>query len=131
MAVGEFEGEQTFVRTFIFGDKSKPKLVMVHGYASSGPLLCCKIANLLSEEFCVIAIDLIGMGGSSRPKDFDKHKITPEECNAYFVEYFESWRVSMCNNFHDDGSEEEFTGFYLGAHSFGGYTSGWYSVKYP
>ena len=129
--VGKFEGEETYIRTFIFGDKAKPKLVMVHGYASSGPLLCCKIAKSLSEDFCVIAIDLIGMGGSSRPKNFDKHKITPEECNSYFVEYFESWRVSMGKNFHGDGTEEEFTDFYVGAHSFGGYTTGWYSVKYP
>ena len=37
----------------------------------------------------------------------------------------------MAFNFLKNGETEEFTNFYLAAHSFGGYILGNYSVKYP
>jgi hypothetical protein len=33
----------------------------------------------LSEKFYFILIDIIGMGGSSRPKDYKEHKFSPAE----------------------------------------------------
>ena len=36
--VGTFKDEPVNIRTAICGDPSKPKLVFVHGYASSGAL---------------------------------------------------------------------------------------------
>ena len=71
------------------------------------------------------------MGASSRPDNFPKHTITPEESNEYFVDYLEKWRVSMGTHFHDDGAFEEFTDLYFAAHSFGGYCTGNYALKYP
>ena len=73
----------------------------------------------LIEKFQLILVDIIGMGGSSRPKDYKEHKFTPQQSIDYFNEYFENWRVSM-----------DITGFYLAAHSFGGYVMGNYAVKY-
>ena len=62
--------------------------------------------------------DLPGMGGSSRPDNFDTN-FKPLQVIDYFVEYIEKWRVKM-----------ELTNFYLTAHSYGGYMSGHYAVKY-
>ena len=69
--VGEFKGEPVCIRTSICGDENKPKLVFIHGYGASGPMFY-KIMQRLTQYFCVIFHDLIGMGGSSRPEDFDK-----------------------------------------------------------
>ena len=66
------------MRTNIFG-KDKPILVLIHGYAASGPLFY-KIIKPICEHFTLITIDIPGMGGSSRPDDFKK-TFTPEECN--------------------------------------------------
>ena len=52
--------------TFICGDSSKPRLVLVHGYGGSGALFY-RIFKLLMSDFHVFAIDIIGMGSSSRP----------------------------------------------------------------
>jgi pimeloyl-ACP methyl ester carboxylesterase len=50
---------------------------LIHGYASSGALMF-QIAKQLIEHFCLITIDIIGMGASSRPDDYAKHSMTPE-----------------------------------------------------
>ena len=102
---------------------------MIHGYGSSGGALAI-LAKKLSEYFCFITIDIIGMGSSSRPKDYDYAKFTPEQSNGYFVQYIEKWRQSMGKNFLRSGEEKEFTDFYLAGHSFGGYLSALYSLKY-
>jgi len=75
--VGTFENEPVYIRTNICGDKNKPKLVWIHGYASSGPLFY-KTIRILVQYFCIIYIDIIGMGGSSRPDDFDKNELTAD-----------------------------------------------------
>jgi pimeloyl-ACP methyl ester carboxylesterase len=61
-------------------------------------------------------LDLLGMGGSSRP-DFNLE--TPQECVDFFLNSIEEWREKM--NLYK---------FYLVGHSFGGYISGLYAVKY-
>ena len=64
-------------------------------------------------------IDLIGMGGSSRPENFDKSSSAQASID-YFTDYIEKWRVKMNN----------LTGFYIAGHSFGGYIVGNYALKY-
>ena len=96
--VDEYEGKAMHIHTIICGDlNSKPKLVLIHGYGGSGALFF-KIIKPLIEQFCLILVDIIGMGSSSRPDNF-KHdyndRFTPEEANDYFVEYFEKWRKAM------------------------------------
>ena len=73
--VGEFKNEPVYIRTNICGDETKPKLVLIHGYASSGPLYF-KIIGRLAQHFCLILMDMVGMGGSSRPDDYSK-QFTP------------------------------------------------------
>ena len=63
-------------------------------------------------------IDIIGMGGSSRPV-FDLKN--PTEIDEYLVDWLERWRLEMGG----------IKGFVLAGHSFGGYVSGLYAVKYP
>jgi len=93
-------------------------LVLCHGYGGSGALFY-KIIKQLSERFTLIFFDLIGMGGSSRPKNFNEDKMTPEEVVDYFIEYIEAWRKAM-----------NLDQFYLSAHSFGGFVCGHYALKY-
>ena len=93
--------------------------MLVHGFASCSTILGLKVSKLLATKFRLILIDLIGMGGSSRPKNYDKHKLLPEQSTEYFVEYLEKWRQEM-----------ELTNFYLVGHSFGGWICGNYAVKY-
>ena len=123
--VKEYEGQPVDVNTNICGSHDKPFLVLVHGYGSAGPLYF-KIIKKLTQYFCVILMDMVGMGGSSRPKDYDKKTISPEASIDYFVEYMELWRIAMSEHLKID-----FTQFYLTAHSFGGYMSGNYAVRYP
>ena len=77
-----------------------------------------KIVKPISEKYHLIMIDIIGMGGSSRPVfNFQN----PEKIDEFLVEWLEKWRISM-------GNMEEFV---LAGHSFGGYVSGLYALKYP
>ena len=48
--------------------------------------------NKLVLYFDVVLIDIIGMGGSSRAKDFKSEEFTPQDCVDYFVHYLERWR---------------------------------------
>jgi pimeloyl-ACP methyl ester carboxylesterase len=91
----------------------------MHGYAGSGALFF-KIIKRLSEEFCLILIDIVGMGGSSRPPNFDKNKFTPQQALDYFLNYIEAWRIAI----------GDLTDFFLAGHSFGGYITGHYALKY-
>jgi pimeloyl-ACP methyl ester carboxylesterase len=66
----------------------------------------------------VILIDIIGMGGSSRPEFKCKNA---DEADEFFVASLEHWREAMGG----------LSGFILAGHSFGGYICGHYAVKYP
>ena len=57
------------------GEK-KPVLVLIHGYGGGGALFY-KVIKPLTEYFHLILIDIIGMGGSSRPDNYDANKFTP------------------------------------------------------
>ena len=62
-----------------------------------------QIAKQLIEHFCLITIDIIGMGASSRPDDYAKHSMTPEQTNDFFNDYLERWRVAMGSQFFKNG----------------------------
>ena len=70
----------------------------------------------LSQKRNVYAIDLLGFGRSSRPK----FPNDPIETENMFVESIEQWRINM-------GLEK----VNLLGHSFGGYISALYALKYP
>jgi pimeloyl-ACP methyl ester carboxylesterase len=79
------------IRTIICGDEKLEKVVLVHGYGSSG----CMFNGLMPQictRFCLILVDLIGMGASSRPKDYKHESISAKESIQYFNDYFELWR---------------------------------------
>ena len=73
-----------------------------------------KIMQILATKFHIILIDIIGMGSSCRPTNFDHKTITPTEADNYFVDFLEKWREAT-------GVED---GFILAGHSFGGYICG-------
>lgn len=98
----------------------KPICVIMHGYGSSGALFY-RFYQALQEHFCLLLVDLVGMGGSSRPDDIDIFTIEPAELLEYYLKHLETWRLKMNN----------LTDFYLMAHSFGGYISSHYAVRYP
>ena len=106
------------MRTIILGTTDKPIIVFIHGYASAGPLFY-RILQPLQEHFRIILVDIIGMGGSSRPNDFLQSEFSPDETTNYFINYFEKWRKAM-----------RLTDFVLVGHSFGGYIAGLYTEKY-
>ena len=83
--------EQNYITTFIVGDPTKQKLVLIHGYGGSGALLYRLFPGLIND-FYVFAIDVIGMGSSSRP-DFNCRD--GQEADLYMLGYLEKWRFAM------------------------------------
>ena len=70
------------------GDRSKQRLVLVHGYGGSG-IMFWKIIKPIAEKYYLILIDILGMGGSSRPK------LEITECDQgekFLVDWLEKWR---------------------------------------
>lgn len=110
----DFEGEN-YIHTYRCGDENAETLVLLHGYGGCS-LLYYPILKELSKKYRVYCIDLLGMGLSSRPE----FKCTnTEETISYFVESLEKWREAV-------GLDT----FYLAGHSFGGYMSTHYAMKY-
>lgn len=109
--------EGNHITTLLIGDSSLPKLVIVHGYGGSGVLMY-RLFKDLSRVFRVIAIDILGMGSSSRPPFTCE---TGEEADMYCMEFMEKWRVAM----------KDLDFFVLAGHSYGGYLAGTYASLYP
>lgn len=66
---------------------NKPKMVLIHGFGATG-LMFYKLIELLRQEFRLTTIDILGMGGSGRPK-FDLN--SSRDCISYFVYSIEAW----------------------------------------
>ena len=107
---------EEYIMTYEFGDPSKPLLVLIHGYAASS-IMFFKTFNLLEKDYHVIALDLPGMGCSSRPHFRANNRQDAEE---FFIQSIEKWRHKM-----------DITNFTLIGHSFGGYVSAKYTLKHP
>ena len=77
--------------TYEFGDKSKPTLILLHGYLSSAMILY-NVFKYLENDFHVILIDNLGFGVSSRPTFLGKNY---DDAIEYFLQIFEKWRMKM------------------------------------
>jgi len=91
-------------------------IVLVHGFGGGVGLW-----SLNLDQFCVdrpvYAFDLPGFGRSSRPV----FSTNPVEAEQQFVDMIEGWRIGI-------GLNQEFL---LLGHSFGGFLSAAYAMRYP
>ena len=74
-----------------------PKVVLIHGYCGAGSLFL-KIFERLADNICLILIDLMGMGDSDHPKDYDSDNFNHQQSVNYFVNYIELWRKDFLQN---------------------------------
>lgn len=134
-ALNEFSVER-------IGEENDQSLVMLHG--SSGPVLQCCFIKLMDcsgygaglgffyknfeglsrvKGWKVYALDLLGMGRSSRPpfrvlaKD---RQASITEAENWFIDALEEWRI-----------QKKIDRFTLLGHSLGGYMAVAYALKYP
>ena len=81
VSIGKFEEKNIEIHTIILSEKNTGKIdnsdqdpkeiiVLMHGFAGGSALFYPTFQDLV-KRFDVILIDNIGMGGSSRPNDFD------------------------------------------------------------
>ncbi|KAI0617844.1 Alpha/beta-hydrolase [Pyrenophora tritici-repentis] len=116
-ALNEFSVER-------LGEDVENNLVMLHGYGAGLGFFYRNFESLSrAEGWKVFALDLLGMGRSSRPpfKIHAKDKVTKiEEAESWFVDALEEWRIKR--------GLDKFT---LLGHSLGGYLAIAYALKYP
>lgn len=98
------------------GDKSKPVMVLVHGFAGSAALFY-RVMKRLAEHFYLVMFDIIGMGCSSRVQF---NAANYYEANSFMLRIIEEWRKQL-----------KLTNFYLAGHSYGGYLCGLYAAWKP
>ncbi|CAG2171562.1 unnamed protein product, partial [Oppiella nova] len=90
----------------------------VYGRSAEFDLIfACRNFDFLGKYFKVHAVDMLGWGASSRPEFTPKNT---EETEAFFVDSLEEWRKAM-----------KIEKMVLMGHSFGGYMSAQYALKYP
>lgn len=111
-------------------DKNKVNpstIVLTHGYGSGLGFFYPNLDALSQVYDRVIAVDWLGMGGSSRlpntsavkMKPICSNGMTPTKATEFFIDSFESFRKAM-------GVKR----FVLAGHSLGGYLSAQYALKY-
>lgn len=116
-ALNEFSVER-------IGEEVEENLVMLHGYGAGLGFFYKNFESLSrSEGWKVYALDLLGMGRSSRP-NFKIHAKDKEakiqEAESWFIDALEEWRIKR--------GLDKFT---LLGHSLGGYLAIAYALKYP
>jgi cardiolipin-specific phospholipase len=116
-ALNEFSVER-------IGEEVEENLVMLHGYGAGLGFFYRNFEALSRVEgWKVYALDLLGMGRSSRPP-FRIHAKSKEdkitEAENWFIDALEEWRIKR--------GLERFT---LLGHSLGGYLAVAYALKYP
>eukprot|EP00126_Sphaerothecum_destruens_P004419 Sdes_comp18176_c0_seq1m7695 len=113
-------GNNTQINTLHFeGSSSKTiPLVFLHGYGSGWGFFYKNIDEIAPHTASIFAIDHPGMGGSSR--NFAVKNLNATDTEESFVEALETWRKKM-----------NIEKFVLAGHSFGGYISSIYALKYP
>lgn len=106
------------------GEEVEQNLVIVHGYGAGLGFFYKNFEPLSRKQgWRLYALDLLGMGRSSRP-NFQIHakdkagKIA--ETESFFVDSLEEWR-----------KEKNIDRFTLMGHSLGGYMAVCYALKYP
>ncbi|KAJ2123557.1 hypothetical protein IW147_002468 [Coemansia sp. RSA 720] len=105
--------------------KARHSLVMTHGYFTGLGFFFRNYRELSQvPDWDIYSIDWLGMGRSSRPKYLSKRGESEDarvaHAESFFVESLEEWRQRM--------GIERMT---LCGHSFGGYMSALYALKYP
>lgn len=121
-----------YIHEFFIENHSKDKgldegvkdIVLIHGYAANLGLFFNNYDSLSSiPGVRVHAIDLLGFGFSSRPKFPFKHNGESIEeviqVEDWFIDAIEEWRKAR-----------KIENFILMGHSFGGYLSACYALKY-
>ena len=113
-------GTNTFIHTVLFEPTTPPEepatpLVMIHGFGCGIPQFYKNYDHLHATRH-VYSLDLPGYGRSTRVQFTDN----PQTNEDLFVEYLEKWREKV-------GLEK----FILLGHSFGGFLSAAYAIKYP
>lgn len=116
-ALNEFSVER-------LGEQVEENLVMLHGYGAGLGFFYRNFESLSrAEGWKVYALDLLGMGRSTRP-NFKIHAKDREgkiqEAESWFVDALEEWRIKR--------GLDKFT---LLGHSLGGYLAIAYALKYP
>jgi cardiolipin-specific phospholipase len=116
-ALNEFSVERV-------GEEVEENLVMLHGYGAGLGFFYRNFESLSrAEGWKVYALDLLGMGRSSRPA-FKIHAKDKEgkidESESWFIDALEEWRIKR--------GLDKFT---LLGHSLGGYLAVAYALKYP
>lgn len=106
------------------GEPAEETLVMLHGYGAGLGLFYQNFEPLTRiAGWRLFALDMLGMGNSSRPAFRIKAKDPKEkiaEAESFFIDALEEWRKVR--------NIEKFT---LLGHSLGGYLAVSYALKYP
>ena len=116
-ALNEFSVERA-------GENIDQNLVILHGYGAGLGFFYKNFEGLSRVKgWKVYALDLLGMGRSSRPP-FKLHSKDRQKCiteaENWFIDALEEWRV-----------QRKIDRFTLVGHSLGGYMSVAYALKYP
>jgi cardiolipin-specific phospholipase len=116
-AINEFSVER-------MGEKADQNLVIVHGYGAGLGFFYKNFEGLSRVKgWQLYALDLLGMGRSSRPPFKLKAKQREQqitEAEDWFVDSLEEWRIA-----------KKIDRFTLLGHSMGGYMAVAYALKYP
>jgi cardiolipin-specific phospholipase len=116
-ALNEFSVERV-------GEAAEQNLVILHGYGAGLGFFYKNFEGLSRVRgWQLYALDLLGMGRSSRPPFRIKAKTRQEqitEAEDWFVDSLEEWRV-----------QKKIERFTLLGHSMGGYMAVAYALKYP
>ena len=116
-AINEFSVERV-------GENVEQNLVMLHGYGAGLGFFYKNFEGLSrAKGWRIYALDMLGMGRSSRPP-FKIHakdrQESIKEAESWFIDALEEWRI-----------EKKLDRFTLLGHSLGGYLAVAYALKYP
>ena len=116
-ALNEFSVER-------LGEETDENMVMLHGYGAGLGFFYKNFEGLSRVEgWKIYALDLLGMGRSSRPPFKVRGKDRQEnitEAENWFIDALEEWRI-----------QRKIDRFTLLGHSLGGYMAVAYALKYP